>query len=170
MVSVIFGKACPGSLGFQFWKYFWSFVTTKKGMLTIKKKYITNKARKRVAVQLDIKTFEKIEQLLEDYVLKKKITENDQQDRLSVQEARVYYTKLKKGSLWKSFITKISLEIWLQYHPNKGNGLRISFLILPQRLQRFSPLEMLKNWRGSITTIKSGLAIIELACTFNLKF
>jgi hypothetical protein len=67
-------------------------------MLTIKKKYITNKARKRVAVQLDIKTFEKIEQLLEDYVLKKKITENLPEDRLQVQEAKIYYAKLKKGS------------------------------------------------------------------------
>ena len=67
-------------------------------MLAIKKKYIINKSRKRVAVQLPIKTFEKIEQLLEDYVLKKKITENLPQDRLEVEEAKTYYLRLKKSS------------------------------------------------------------------------
>ncbi len=67
-------------------------------MLAIKKKYIINKSRKRVAVQLPIKTFEKIEQLLEDYVLKKKIGENLPQDRLEVEEAKTYYSRLKKSS------------------------------------------------------------------------
>ncbi len=38
-------------------------------MLIIKKRYIVNERAKKVAVQLDIKTYEKMERLLEDYVL-----------------------------------------------------------------------------------------------------
>ena len=66
-------------------------------MLEIKRKYILSKTKKRVAVQLDIKTFEKIESLLENYVLKRKIKENKGADRLEVAEAKAYYGRLKKS-------------------------------------------------------------------------
>ena len=59
-------------------------------MLTIRKKYIINKDRKRVAVQLPIKTFEKMEQLLEDYVLVKKMKENRPEDQMELNEAMAY--------------------------------------------------------------------------------
>ncbi|WKZ59113.1 MAG: hypothetical protein QY309_14720 [Cyclobacteriaceae bacterium] len=65
-------------------------------MLTIKRKYIVNEDDKKVAVQLDIKTFEKIERLLEDYVLAESIKSNKAIDRLTVNEAKAYYQKLKK--------------------------------------------------------------------------
>ncbi|MBX2970988.1 MAG: hypothetical protein KF803_16600 [Cyclobacteriaceae bacterium] len=65
-------------------------------MLTIKRKYIVNEDDKKVAVQLDIKTFEKIERLLEDYVLAESIKSNKAVDRLTVNEAKAYYQKLKK--------------------------------------------------------------------------
>lgn len=65
-------------------------------MLTIKRKYIVNEDDKKVAVQLDIKTFEKIERLLEDYVLAESIKSNKAIDRLTVDEAKAYYQKLKK--------------------------------------------------------------------------
>jgi len=41
-------------------------------MLDIRKKYIVNENQATIAVQLDIKTYNKIERLLEDYVLAKK--------------------------------------------------------------------------------------------------
>ncbi len=66
-------------------------------MLDIKKKYIVNEADEKVAVQMDIKTFQKIERLLEDYVLAELIKKNKEEDRLSVKEARAYYKKLKKS-------------------------------------------------------------------------
>jgi hypothetical protein len=47
-----------------------------------------------VAVQVDIQTFEKIEQLLEDYALGQFIEENDPDEILSVAEAREYYNSL----------------------------------------------------------------------------
>lgn len=65
-------------------------------MEAIKKKYIVNEANEKIAVQLDIKTFEKIERLLEDYVLGEAIKENKEKDRLTLKEAKVYYRKLKK--------------------------------------------------------------------------
>jgi len=65
-------------------------------MLKIKKRYLTDENKNPVAVQLDIKTFEKIEQLLEDYALGQLIEQNDPADNLSLQEAKSYYQKLNK--------------------------------------------------------------------------
>ncbi|MBC7476207.1 MAG: hypothetical protein H7263_18130 [Candidatus Sericytochromatia bacterium] len=65
-------------------------------MLEIKKQYIINENNKKVGVQLDIETFKKIEQLLEDYALGQLIKENDTNEVLDLDEAREYYSKLKK--------------------------------------------------------------------------
>ncbi len=50
-------------------------------MLDIKKTYLTDEKKRPVAVQVDIETFEKIEQLLEDYALGKLIEENDSEEK-----------------------------------------------------------------------------------------
>lgn len=65
-------------------------------MLKIKKRYLTDENKKPVAVQLDIKTYEKIEQLLEDYALGQLIEQNNPADNLSLQDAKEYYRKLDK--------------------------------------------------------------------------
>ena len=65
-------------------------------MLTIKKKYIVNESNEQVAVQLDIKTYEKIERLLEDYVIGEKIKENDSTDNMELKEAQSLYKKMRK--------------------------------------------------------------------------
>lgn len=67
-------------------------------MLIIKKRYIVNERAKKVAVQLDIKTYEKMERLLEDYVLADKIKENKEEDRLELKEAKSFYMRLKKSA------------------------------------------------------------------------
>lgn len=67
-------------------------------MLIIKKRYIVNERAKKVAVQLDIKTYEKMERLLEDYVLADKIKENKEEDRLVLKEAKSFYSLLKKSA------------------------------------------------------------------------
>ena len=66
-------------------------------MNAISRKYIVNESNQKVAVQLDIKTFEKIERLLEDYVLGKKMKENVPSERLMVSEAKAFYKKQKKN-------------------------------------------------------------------------
>jgi hypothetical protein len=63
-------------------------------MLQINKVYVTDNNMHPIAVQLDIKTFEKIEEILEDYALGKFIDENDPNDTLSVADAKTYYNKL----------------------------------------------------------------------------
>jgi hypothetical protein len=64
-------------------------------MKSIKKKYIVNERNEKIAVQLDIKTFEKA---LEDYLLGEKMLLNKKEDRLSVNEGISYYKRLKKKS------------------------------------------------------------------------
>ena len=64
-------------------------------MLKIKKTYLTDENNKPLAVQIDIKTFERMELLLEDYALGRLIEENDSGENLSIEEARALYKKLK---------------------------------------------------------------------------
>lgn len=66
-------------------------------MLPIKKKYIVDEKQRKVAVQLDIATFNRIEKVLEDYALGKLIEESEDAERLSAEEAKAYYKKLKKS-------------------------------------------------------------------------
>lgn len=63
-------------------------------MLEIKKTFVTDSKKRLVAVQVDIQTFEKIEQLLEDYALGQFIEENNPEEILSVAEAKTYYQSL----------------------------------------------------------------------------
>lgn len=64
-------------------------------MLDIKKTYVTDSKKRPLAVQIDIKTFERIEQVLEDYALGKLIEENNSDEVLSVAEAQEYYLRLR---------------------------------------------------------------------------
>lgn len=67
-------------------------------MLDIKKTYVTDSKNRPLAVQIDIKTFERIEQILEDYALGKLIAENNSDEVLSVAEAQEYYLKLRDNN------------------------------------------------------------------------
>jgi len=51
----------------------------------------------KVAVQLDIHTYEKIEEVLENYSLYQMMEEGHLKEPLKVEEAKVYYKKLKKS-------------------------------------------------------------------------
>ncbi|MFP4026036.1 MAG: hypothetical protein ACLFVR_16055 [Thiohalospira sp.] len=65
-------------------------------MREISKQYIIDENNKKVAVQISIADFEKIEKTLEDYALGKLIEDTDDQENLSVHEAEVYYQNLLK--------------------------------------------------------------------------
>jgi hypothetical protein len=67
-------------------------------MLDIKKTYVTDSKKRPLAVQIDIETFERIEQVLEDYALGKLIAENNSDEVLSVAEAQEYYLKLRDNN------------------------------------------------------------------------
>jgi len=65
-------------------------------MLKIKKEYIVTDDNKKKAVLLDIKTFEKIEEILESFGLGKYMEEIEDEEILSVHDAKKYYSTLKK--------------------------------------------------------------------------
>ncbi len=65
-------------------------------MLDLQEKYIIDKNNKPVAVQLDIKTFERLEEVLENYALAQYMKETEGDDKLNVEEAKTFYKKLLK--------------------------------------------------------------------------
>ena len=65
-------------------------------MLNIKKEYVVNSKNKKKAVLIDIKTFEKMEDILEGYGLAKFMDEVEEEEVLTVDEAKTYYNKLRK--------------------------------------------------------------------------
>jgi len=62
--------------------------------LEIKKQFIVNEKNQKVAVQIDIDIFEKIEDLLENYVLAQKMKEVADDESLDLQAAKTYYKQL----------------------------------------------------------------------------
>jgi hypothetical protein len=66
-------------------------------MEELKKSYIVDEQNRRVAVQLDIETFNKIEEVLENFALARLMEENDEEDVLELNEALAYYRGLEKA-------------------------------------------------------------------------
>ncbi|MCK4689215.1 MAG: hypothetical protein KAT41_02845 [Candidatus Marinimicrobia bacterium] len=65
-------------------------------MLKIKKEYVVTDENKKKAVLIDIETFEKVEELLENYGLGKYMEEVENEEVLSIHDAKAYYNALKK--------------------------------------------------------------------------
>ena len=66
-------------------------------MEEIKRTYIIDEQNRKLAVQLDIDTFNKIEDLLENYALVQLIEESTDDDALELDEALAYYQTLEKA-------------------------------------------------------------------------
>ncbi len=66
-------------------------------MLNINKSYIIDDNKKPIAVQIPIEEYEKLEEIIEDYVLAKLIDEAKNDETLSYDEARKYYDSLIKN-------------------------------------------------------------------------
>jgi hypothetical protein len=67
-------------------------------METINKQYIVDEQNKKIAVQIPIGTFEKIEEILENYALVQLMKENEGEEIIGIAEAKEYYDKLKKNN------------------------------------------------------------------------
>ena len=65
-------------------------------MTDIPRKYIVDEHDKKVAVQLDIETFEKMEELLENYGLAQLMKQNEGEEKLAAAEAKAFYRTLDK--------------------------------------------------------------------------
>ena len=66
-------------------------------MLNIRKEYVITDENKRRAVLIDIKTFERIEEILESYGLGKYMEEAENEEVLSLSAAKRYYEILEKS-------------------------------------------------------------------------
>lgn len=60
-------------------------------MINIRKRYIVDENNNRIAVQLDLDTFEKIEEILEKYCLKQEI--ENQKDDIELDKSSGVYNK-----------------------------------------------------------------------------
>ena len=65
-------------------------------MTDIPVKYIVDENDRRVAVQMDIETFKKIEEALENYGLSELIKQSLDEESLSLKEAKSFYDSLEK--------------------------------------------------------------------------
>ena len=63
-------------------------------MLDIKKEYVVTDDNKKKAVLIDLETFERIEEVLENYGLAKYMQEVKEEEALSLEDAKVYYNTL----------------------------------------------------------------------------
>jgi hypothetical protein len=66
-------------------------------MEVLKKKYIVNEQNRKVAVQLDIETFSKIENIMENYALYNLMLENENDTLYDSKTAKEYYSQLDKA-------------------------------------------------------------------------
>ena len=65
-------------------------------METIQKHYITDEQNRRIAVQIPIEVFEKLEEIMENYALFQLMQENEGEEALNAQDAKSYYDQLEK--------------------------------------------------------------------------
>ena len=62
--------------------------------LEIKKQFVVNEKNQKIAVQIDIDTFKKIEDLLENHILAQIMKESSDDKSYNVENARAYYQEL----------------------------------------------------------------------------
>lgn len=66
-------------------------------MVTIKKQYVVDENNKKIGVQLDLETFQKIEEVMENYALFKLMIEAEDEEVLDLVQAKEFYSKLDKN-------------------------------------------------------------------------
>jgi len=65
-------------------------------MEVIKKKYIVDENNNRIAVQIDIESYKKLEEVLENYALVQLMNEEVDSEKFEIREAKEYYKNLPK--------------------------------------------------------------------------
>lgn len=67
-------------------------------MFEIKKRYIVDEQHRRIAVEIDLETFARIEEILEDFALAWWIADDQEESALGPEAAQEYYNSLDKAS------------------------------------------------------------------------
>ena len=62
--------------------------------MEIKRQYVVDDDNHKVAVQLDLQTFEKIEEILENHGLVQFMSNEDEEEALELADAKEYFEKL----------------------------------------------------------------------------
>ncbi len=65
--------------------------------MEIRKRYVVDDENRKVAVQLDMGTFEKIEDTLENYGLAQMMLDKEDDEILETEDAKAFYSKLDKS-------------------------------------------------------------------------
>ena len=68
-----------------------------ENVMCINPNYIVDDENHKIAVQLDMKTYEQITETLENFALYKLMEENEESETLSVKDAKEYYKSLKEN-------------------------------------------------------------------------
>ncbi|MBC8178005.1 MAG: hypothetical protein H8E19_11430 [Deltaproteobacteria bacterium] len=66
-------------------------------MQTINRQYVVDDQNTKIAVQIPIETFERIEEILENYALVQLMKENEGEEILGINEAKAFYNQLEKA-------------------------------------------------------------------------
>ncbi len=66
-------------------------------MVEIHKKVVLDENQKPFAIQIPIEEFERLEEVVENYGLSKLMDEVENEERLSLKDAKKYYQSLKKN-------------------------------------------------------------------------
>lgn len=66
-------------------------------MLELKKRYVVDEQNRRVAVQIDLETFSRIEELLENHGLIQWMADTEEDEALDLEAAKAYYDSLEKA-------------------------------------------------------------------------
>ena len=64
--------------------------------MEIKKQFVVNDKNQKIAVQIDIDTFKKIEELLENHILVQMMKESSDDKSYNLEDARAYYQQLRE--------------------------------------------------------------------------
>lgn len=65
--------------------------------MNLNRQYIVDENNYKIAVQLDIKTFQQIENVLENYALFQLMNVTDEDENLNLEDAQNYYANLTKA-------------------------------------------------------------------------
>ncbi len=63
----------------------------------INRQYIVDEYNRKVAVQIPIEAFEKLEEILENYALVQLMKDDEGDESLSIEDAKSYYDRLDKA-------------------------------------------------------------------------
>ncbi len=66
-------------------------------MEAINKQYVVDEQNRKIAVQIPVETFERLEEILENYALVQLMKENEGEEILAMNEAKAYYDQLEKA-------------------------------------------------------------------------